>query len=207
MNVLRLPNFWLLSALLLLLLVSPFLPAEGVWTRAIFSLLLLSAVHVARHRPVELIGAAILAGLWLLLSWADLGGLRSGGTLVTDAVLVVLLVLTLILVLIGTFSHGQVTADTLCGAVAVYLLIGTTWAVTYGVLEKLQPGSFAGLSEIGGSNWVHFLYFSLTTLTTLGYGDVTPVSAPAQIWANFEAIAGVLYLTILVARLVSLYKN
>lgn len=57
------------------------------------------------------------------------------------------------------------------------------------------------------SEWSQFPYFSLTTLTTLGYGDIRPVTTVARIWANLEAIAGLLYLTILVARLVSLYRN
>lgn len=207
MKIFNLPNLWLMLALLLLILVSPFLDSDGPWTRVLFSLFLLSAVHVARHRRLELVSAAVLAGLWLALSWSDWGTLRLWLLPAADAVLIALLVLTLCLVLVGTFSAGEVTTDTLCGAISIYLLIGTTWAVTFSVLEVLQPGSFDGLSDSDGSTWTHFLYFSLTTLTTLGYGDITPASGPAQIWANLEAVFGVLYLTILVARLVSLYRN
>lgn len=208
MKTLALPNLWLLLALLLLLVVSPFLDkSDGTWIRVLFSLLMLSTVHVARHRRLELIAAAALAILWLALSWAEEAGLQRDLAPFTDMVLIALLTLTLVLVLVGTLSDGRVTVDTLCGAVAIYLLIGTTWAVTFSLLETLQPGSFHGLSEGGGSNWTELLYLSLTTLTTLGYGDIAPASAPARIWANLEAIFGVLYLSILVARLVSLYRN
>ena len=57
------------------------------------------------------------------------------------------------------------------------------------------------------SAWTQFLYFSLTTLTTLGYGDITPINPFARIWATLEAVVGTLYVAILVARLVSLYRR
>ncbi len=69
------------------------------------------------------------------------------------------------------------------------------------------PGAFAQLSPDLEQAWTQFLYFSLTTVTTLGYGDITPISPVARIWATLEAVTGVLYIAVLVARLVSLFRS
>ena len=74
------------------------------------------------------------------------------------------------------------------------------------LIEGLQPGSFALGDAERGTIWSQLLYFSFTTLTTLGYGDISPLSPVARIWAVFEAICGTFFLAILISRLVSLYK-
>ena len=83
----------------------------------------------------------------------------------------------------------------------VYLLLGVVWQDFYVLLDIVVPGSFNSslLTE------KDFLYFSFITLSTLGYGDITPVIGPARALAYTEALIGQLYLTILVARLVGLY--
>ena len=77
------------------------------------------------------------------------------------------------------------------------------WAVIYGLFEHLHPGSFSGSGmNAGGGMWT--LYYSFTTLTTLGYGDITPVLPAAQSYALMEAACGQMFLTVLIARLVAL---
>jgi ion channel len=103
----------------------------------------------------------------------------------------------------------RVDRDVLSAGVSVYLLAGLLWAFLYLLVAKLIPGSFAfsgGPSAGAGLSQSDALYFSFSTLTTAGYGDITPVSQPARMLANLEAIAGVLYLAVLVGRLVSLYS-
>ncbi len=101
---------------------------------------------------------------------------------------------------------SEVSVNRLVGAVCVYLLLGTMWAVAYTVLDLLVPGSFQGFSSLDDfgrdSEW---LYFSFVTMTTLGYGDITPVSAIARFLAYSQAIFGQFYVAILVAGLVSAY--
>ncbi len=80
-----------------------------------------------------------------------------------------------------------------------------TWAITYMIVQWFDPRAFGGLD--GAINLQQFLYFSLTTITTLGYGDITPVSPFARIWSTLEAVTGVLYVAVLIARFVSLYKR
>ena len=104
----------------------------------------------------------------------------------------------------------EVTGETLSMAVAVYLLLGMTWATLYIVIFFAQPsafnlGAFHGESEI--ETLPMLLYFSLTTLATIGYGDITPLSLQARYAAVAEGITGQFYLAVLVARLVALQMS
>jgi hypothetical protein len=86
----------------------------------------------------------------------------------------------------------------------VYLLLGVIWAVAYTMLEMISPGSFGGFTPLEGRGWdSEWLYFSFVTMTTLGYGDILPISATARALAYMQAIFGQLYVAILVAGLVS----
>ncbi len=105
------------------------------------------------------------------------------------------------------YRQRSVTADHLFGAACVYLLLGLTWASAFALCELIHPGSFtSGGVPIEDIKPAPLLYFSYVTLTTLGYGDITPASSPARSLAVMEAVAGVFYLTVLVARMVSQYE-
>lgn len=95
----------------------------------------------------------------------------------------------------------KVDADTIKGGICVYLLLGITWMGIYRLVYEFDPYAF---SVQFGATW-EFMYFSFTTLTTLGYGDITPVSSFAMMLTNLEAMAGQLFLAIFVARLVGLH--
>ncbi len=79
------------------------------------------------------------------------------------------------------------------------------WAFIFSVLEIIHPGSFAigeGQIEVGR---LLFIYYSFVTITTLGYGDITPLTAPANAFSSIEAVTGQIYLVVLVARLVGMH--
>jgi len=102
----------------------------------------------------------------------------------------------------------EVTADLIFGVISVYLLMGSMFAMAHLLIEVLQPGSFSGLNfpEASMNNdYPSFVYYSFVTLTTLGYGDITPLSRIAGTLAYSEAIMGQMYLSILVARLVGMH--
>jgi voltage-gated potassium channel Kch len=83
------------------------------------------------------------------------------------------------------------------------------WYAVFNVMEAIHPGSFV-FSGAGTSEQVSrhaLMYFSLATLTTLGYGDIVPVTPPARLFAVLEAVGGVLYIAITVARLVAAYQR
>lgn len=110
------------------------------------------------------------------------------------------------------FTFKQVATDTeitinrIMGAIAVYLLLGVLWAVVYTLVELIWPGSVNGFEVGGDAQWnSEWLYFSFVTMTTLGYGDIAPVSAIARVLAYMQAVFGQFYIAILVAGLVGAY--
>jgi len=119
---------------------------------------------------------------------------------------------TVLLLLKHVLGRGSVTLDRLFGAICIYLLLGLAAAEVFALIYHVDPNSFA-VSEALRSRIGHGLtdearsiltYYSFVTLTTVGYGDVSPVSLGARSMAALEAVVGPLYLAILIARLVSL---
>lgn len=97
--------------------------------------------------------------------------------------------------------------NTVFGAVCGYFLLGLFWAFVYVGIEKIDPGTFAfseALDSEASERLTELLYFSFVTITTLGYGDITPVGDLARALVVLEAFIGQVYLVVLVARLVSL---
>ena len=103
---------------------------------------------------------------------------------------------------------SRVTADTVNGAICVYLVMGLGWSHAYALLEAVHPGSFelGGGVALEGAHYVfeRFIGFSFVTLTTLGYGNVIPLTPKSEALAVAEAITGQLYLAVLLARLVAM---
>ncbi len=106
------------------------------------------------------------------------------------------------------FTTKVVSLDVLYAAITVYLLLGNTFAALFGAMETIQPNSFLAVKAPETAvAWVQFMYFSFSTLTTLGFGDIVPLTAWAESLVVFEAVVGVLYLTIMMSRLVGMYAQ
>jgi hypothetical protein len=106
-------------------------------------------------------------------------------------------------VLSKVFGAGAVTTHKILGAIAAYILLALTWAGAYAAIASGIPDSFRGLADtqrVDGD----LLYYSLVTLTTVGYGDITPVHGAARSLAVMEALVGQLYPAVLIARLLTL---
>ncbi len=179
-----------------------------VLVSVLFSLILVSGVGtVADSRlPRVLVGAVVFTGLtvhWLRLS------LGSPALVFWDVGISALFFAILALVvLVQVFSSGPITGHRIRGAIAAYLLIGFACAFGYDLIDLRWPNAFApeqlpGMNPEDGSV-SPFLYFSFVTLTTLGYGDITPVQPIARSLVTMEALAGQLFPAILLARLVSM---
>lgn len=122
------------------------------------------------------------------------------------------LVLVLMLVFyLGIFTSivrqiiftGSIDTNKVVGSVALFLLLGLMWALLYLLVLEFAPESFTGITQKPWSdNFSQVTYFSFVTLTTLGYGDISPISPVAQVIVYLEAIAGVFYMAIVVASLV-----
>jgi amino acid transporter len=108
-------------------------------------------------------------------------------------------------------KHREVTSETIAMSISVYLLLGLTWGMLYIAIFQLHPDAFSfGAAPVGldGQHSLPVLiYFSLTTVSTIGFGDIVPVSLPARYAAVAEGITGQFYLAILVARLVGMHMS
>jgi hypothetical protein len=126
-----------------------------------------------------------------------------GVSLAKDAIVV----LAYLAFFTGLMAHVQrakaVTSEELFAALTGYLFLIMLFNALYSMVAIAFPGSFEGTPDLAAHRHV-FIYFSMVTQTTLGYGDIHPVSPPARILAGLQAIVGQLYLAGLVARLVAL---
>ena len=100
---------------------------------------------------------------------------------------------------------GPIDSNKIVGAICVYLLLGLIWALCYLLIAQLVPGAYNGLEQAPWyENFSAVAYYSYVTLTTLGYGDISPVVPIARFLVYMEAITGVFYMAILVASLVGI---
>lgn len=112
----------------------------------------------------------------------------------------ILMLLTFGFVCYRLSRHRRVTSATLLAAITAYLLIPLVFYYVFLILDDVQPQHFFGTAQPGPE----FMYFSLTTVTTLGYGDPSPVTDLGQLLATSEALVGQLYLVVVVALIVGL---
>jgi hypothetical protein len=205
-------NFvYLLIALLVLLFGIPLAQDMAIGSAPLirslmFSLLLIIGIWSLKDggRFFTIGMSFVVAGLILNLLAAnvDSGLLFFSSFAAIFGFLLVAVAFTLKQVVLGT----DMSANRLVGAVCLYLMLGTIWALSYSLIESVSPGSFAGISLHEGRGWdSDWLYFSFVTMTTLGYGDISPVSGLARVLAYMQAVFGQFYVAILVAGLVSAY--
>jgi Ion channel len=203
---------WLDIFLYLLFLsffVSPFIDsvAVRVVTSVVYSLLMIAGVVSMSRNPAIRVAAGILACIAITLRWMKhVMPTPTVFKLGTLAVLIFMIMLTVV-TLAKVFSKGPVTTHRVKGAIAVYLLFGMTWALLYCLLDQSLPNAFnlpAGGDIFTPERQETLTYFSFITLTTLGYGDITPVHEISRMFVVMEALCGQLYPATLLARLVSL---
>jgi len=158
-------------------------------------------IHRRLFHLVCLIGGVVLA-LDLAYSLLSISILRTEVSLASLAFYAAFLFMSIILMLQKMFKSIRVTGDTIVGGISVYLLIGYFWTVIYYFIYILDNHAFYFTWSTGGMN---LFYFSFTTMTTVGYGDVFPINKFAMVFSNLEAIVGQLYIAIFVARLIGLH--
>ena len=203
----------LLINLLVLLVVPAFFETGG---RAVFialnlSGILLSGLYLVVNSRKELLVGGVLVVATLVVSWWDNMLPDRVHTYLVDALSIGLFGYAIFFISRYLFETDRVSLDMLYAALCLYLLIGVLWVFIYHFIETGHPGSFTLLEEDGSfatnsRNLLgQFSYYSYVTLSTLGYGDITPVTRVARSWSALEAIVGQLYLAVVLARVVALY--
>jgi len=215
----RFLRFWSeersLTALLILLLLYMFVILPTTRSSQVFALIglplfalmmLAGLLTMARTRILQTVsGIFVISAVSVRVSRVVFG---VPGILQWDALFSILSITGMVVVVLWqVYREGPVTGHRIRGAIAAYLLIGMSFAFAYAVIASLVPGSFhlpAWASQPVADRAETFLYFSLVTLTTAGYGDITAIDPFARSLATLEALIGQLYPAILIARLVSL---
>ena len=204
------PCTYLLLSLLGLILLFPYLQ-EGIFGRTllgiIFSIVLLIGAFATRQTRLSAIFRLGLALLGVVFEWSALWTER----VAILELAAIFYAASLAVAISGVFTYilrrGPITADKLHGALAGYIMIGVLWAFIYALIERASAGSFgpAGLDFAQPGTFFKLIYFSLTTLTTTGYGDIVPLTNQARSVVMIEEFIGVFYVGVLIARLAGLY--
>jgi hypothetical protein len=201
----RWPFSLLLAFLLLALLVQALAEAWLVGrltALTMFGLTILGTASAARPPGWAKAAMTVLTTLWLglgILYLAGVGNALAAAATTFLAMVIGLAVLGLILRMLITVPG--IEPDALAGAVFGYLLLAVVWSLFFLQVELWRPGSFNLLPE-GGAPDGQLLYFSLVTITTLGYGEITAATPPMRLCAGLEAAQGALYIAILIGRIV-----
>lgn len=206
----------LLVILVVLLAGPPILFGFGrsaAWLDGLMAILMLAAILslcFERHQRLVALVLGIPTIVFSLGGHAFSGAFGAGVILCGHACEILFFMAAAGLIVKSLVNAPSLTFDSIFGAVCGYLFLGLGWAVFYSVIERYQPGSFhisqaLMTDEEPSRPQPHVLtYYSFVTLTTVGYGDITPISPATRTFAWIEAITGQFYLAVIVAGLVSL---
>ncbi|ASM71021.1 MULTISPECIES: potassium channel family protein [Roseobacteraceae] len=202
-------NGMLLAAILIHNLTYPLSAAGGTWPALFYgfyaAIFVLATWALTDMKTLRLFVGS--AGLAVFIAGVLNSYVPSSTTALAIYLASIAYHLGMVVVLVRyTFGARTVMTDVLLSATSLYLVIGSGFAAVLALIEWSAPGSFVASSGTA-IDWQQMVYFSYVTLTTLGYGDITPVSFYAQSFVVFEAIGGTLYTVILLSRLVGLHAS
>ncbi len=199
----------LLLTLFLYLVIAPFLEkisfAKIVIDIFLTLLLFFAVFTIHGHKIIKTLSVVLLI-LFLVPLWLASTGVISLSVEFTYLVLIAYIILLICSFVVRFFKARIVDANAIYAALSLYLFIGILWGVIYAFMDFIQPGSFGGtLVQTSGTKDLHtFIYFSYTTLTTLGYGDIFPNTVQAAALCQAEAIIGQFFTSVLIAQLVGI---
>ena len=194
--------------LLLLLFIFVFVPTlsprggSQIFLKITYSVIVVSGILSVLQHKKDVIIICILAVIDVLIYWLSDTDSSFAILVVNDLSSILFNLFFATAILIKTFKPGDITFQRIEGSIVVYLLMGLVFAFIFHTIYLFEGAS--SFNNIGGADIKGFLYYSFTTLTTVGYGDISPVHPLARSFANLEALIGQLYPAILIARLVSM---
>ena len=212
---------WLLAAQFLLFIVAPWLTGIEIYKIRLSDLIcffvLLAGIAAVSKSRVAVVTLGIFATCSIVSQFATYYNSALWLEITTNAASMLFLLGLFIVIAVDVFGNRrEVTMHTIAGACVGYLLIGGIFAALYSIVLRLDPGSIALWPDatyqttdivFQKRGWGVLGYYSLVTLTTLGYGDIVPTSPITRSAAMIEAVIGQLYLAIIVARLVGMYRG
>ena len=200
--------FYLFTTLLAMIMLAPFIEGThgGVLTRNVINVfVVLSAVAAVGRSLVSFLTVLTLALPALVLRWLSVS---ANNTYFVDLALgfdVAVYATAIALLLRYVFDREVMTSDRLWGAASAYLMIGLLWSFLFAIVDRIHPGSFSVRGAISPLALHDLIYFSFSSLTTTGFGDIVPVGRIAKTVATLQVIVGQLFIAILIAKLVGVY--
>ena len=210
---------WLLIALMVTIFIGPMLQniQAGVrFTDVVTGFVVVAGVMLATAGRVHVVIIGVIGSIMIVSSFVD----PFVGTIATGVIAGIagffFLLYILVIILVDVFKRPVVSTDTLVGSVCGYLILAALFASVYSVAVLLDPDAFLITKALGvhpddlhrqGTHFGVLTYYSVITLTTVGYGDIVPANYVTRAVVSVEAVSGQIYLTVIVARLVGLHLS
>ncbi len=173
----------------------------------LWSAIFVSAIYAISQKKRHILIAVLLALPMLGAIWTKYFVQHKALVVVGSLCGAAFFLFAIIQMLLFIYSHKEVTRDLIIGAAVVYLFMALMWTFIFIVVETLHPGSFNLPEGQDIEATRQFVYYSFVTLTTLGYGDITPITSMARSLCILEAVIGQLYLVVQVAWLVGVHVS
>ncbi|MFH2020666.1 MAG: potassium channel family protein [archaeon] len=193
-------KFFFIS-LLFLLFLYPYLEGSGLESTILniaFSIVLLTGVYAISYDRMHLVTGVFLAVPALVTNWLNY---PSEHIMIAHVFAIMFYFYAIISILTYIMKAVHITSDVLFGAISVYIIIGITFGVLFSLISIAYPGSFTA----GENSWSDLVYFSFSTLTTVGYGDIVPITTLARSLSVIEMVTGQMFITIILAKIVGIY--
>ncbi|MFO1397937.1 MAG: ion channel [Burkholderiales bacterium] len=200
--------FYLFVMLMALIVMAPFLPGTPtgrIVTNFINAFVVVATVAAVGRSTYSFTLVLLLAIPTLGFQWLGIDEAEPYWLVRSWVAGALLYFATLVYLLRYVFQRDVMTADKLFGAAAGYLMLAILWAYLYAIIEYAYPRSFLVAGQASGLEFYDGLYFSMTVLTSTGFGDIVPLSRPARAVCMVEQVTGALFVAILIARLAGVY--
>lgn len=199
--------FLLITSHIMMLIFYPFVMESihpALWVHILISLILVTGLYAANSHRKFVVRTMLLGVFALVLTWVNFLFDDIIITLLLNVVGLLFFLVIIYNLIINLHSIDEINQHMMFGAIAGYLILGLIGAFVFAIIEITVPGSFSGFHGVAAS-FPDFIYYSYVSMTTLGYGDILPISYHAQSWSIMFTIAGQIYLAVLIGMIVGKY--